>query len=250
MRKVSPTTSHACPRMVLILSLTLNTSLLARLFLHHLVTPIACPPMPTHACWHSLVGSWQAVSSYCTAWVSQASASCGQPQSFPNSPPCCRFAIWPRVREFIDQIAPGAVVADVGCGNGKYFGVRRDIAVLGSDRSAGWGCKVSRVGVLWCRRVRFQGLCTPRRGIVGLRGKQEASIACTSTAAMLQALLQAWWGLCCWLDEGLVKAPLTKLHAPDFGDSKHQMLGDCLPGRALAFKTWCHWLLVPWHGSI
>jgi hypothetical protein len=28
-------------------------------------------------------------------------------------------------------------VADVGCGNGKYFGVRRDLAVLGSDRSAG-----------------------------------------------------------------------------------------------------------------
>jgi SAM-dependent methyltransferase len=28
------------------------------------------------------------------------------------------------------------VVADVGCGNGKYFGVRQDIAVLASDRSA------------------------------------------------------------------------------------------------------------------
>jgi hypothetical protein len=28
-------------------------------------------------------------------------------------------------------------VADVGCGNGKYFGVRRDLAVLGSDRSGG-----------------------------------------------------------------------------------------------------------------
>jgi alkylated DNA repair protein alkB family protein 8 len=30
-----------------------------------------------------------------------------------------------------------AVVADVGCGNGKYYGVRRDLAVLGSDRSEG-----------------------------------------------------------------------------------------------------------------
>lgn len=48
-----------------------------------------------------------------------------------------RFAIWPRVREFIDGLPAGAVVADVGCGNGKYFGVRRDIAVLGSDRSSG-----------------------------------------------------------------------------------------------------------------
>ena len=49
----------------------------------------------------------------------------------------CRFAIWPKVREFIEGLPPGAVMADVGCGNGKYFGVRRDVAVLGSDRSAG-----------------------------------------------------------------------------------------------------------------
>ena len=28
-------------------------------------------------------------------------------------------------------------MADVGCGNGKYFGVRSDIAVIGSDRSSG-----------------------------------------------------------------------------------------------------------------
>lgn len=31
----------------------------------------------------------------------------------------------------------GAIVADVGCGNGKYFGVRQDLAVIGSDRSTG-----------------------------------------------------------------------------------------------------------------
>jgi alkylated DNA repair protein alkB homolog 8 len=49
----------------------------------------------------------------------------------------CRFAIWPEVRRFIASLPSGAVVADVGCGNGKYFGVRPDIAVLGSDRSAG-----------------------------------------------------------------------------------------------------------------
>ncbi|KAK9805819.1 hypothetical protein WJX73_003535 [Symbiochloris irregularis] len=48
-----------------------------------------------------------------------------------------RFAVWPKVREFINSLPQGAVVADVGCGNGKYFGVRSDIAVLGSDRSAG-----------------------------------------------------------------------------------------------------------------
>ncbi len=42
-----------------------------------------------------------------------------------------------QVRQFIDELAPGSLVADVGCGNGKYFLVRQDIAVLGSDRSSG-----------------------------------------------------------------------------------------------------------------
>jgi hypothetical protein len=48
-----------------------------------------------------------------------------------------RFAVWPKVRAFLEGLAPGSVVADVGCGNGKYLGVRHDLAVLGSDRSAG-----------------------------------------------------------------------------------------------------------------
>jgi alkylated DNA repair protein alkB family protein 8 len=48
-----------------------------------------------------------------------------------------RFAIWPKVKAFIDSFPPGSILADVGCGNGKYFGVRRDIFVIGSDRSPG-----------------------------------------------------------------------------------------------------------------
>ena len=47
-----------------------------------------------------------------------------------------RFAIWPKVREFIVGLPPGAYVVDVGCGNGKYFSVRRDLLVLGFDVSA------------------------------------------------------------------------------------------------------------------
>ena len=39
------------------------------------------------------------------------------------------------MREFIKSLPPSALVADVGCGNGKYFDVRPDLAVLGSDRS-------------------------------------------------------------------------------------------------------------------
>ena len=49
-----------------------------------------------------------------------------------------------QVRAFIDSLAAGAIVADVGCGNGKYFGVRQDIAVLGSDRSEGLAEVASR----------------------------------------------------------------------------------------------------------
>lgn len=40
-----------------------------------------------------------------------------------------------QVREFLESLPPCALIADVGCGNGKYFGVRPDVAVLGSDRS-------------------------------------------------------------------------------------------------------------------
>lgn len=49
----------------------------------------------------------------------------------------CRFAVWPKVKEFVCGLPAGAILADVGCGNGKYFGIRSDVAVLGSDRSAG-----------------------------------------------------------------------------------------------------------------
>lgn len=50
---------------------------------------------------------------------------------------CDRFAIWPKVREFLEWFPTGSLLADVGCGNGKYFGVRKDILVTGLDRSAG-----------------------------------------------------------------------------------------------------------------
>ena len=48
------------------------------------------------------------------------------------------------------------MVADVGCGNGKYFGVRRDIMVLGSDRSSG----LAEVAAL-----RLQGPTLPAKGV-------------------------------------------------------------------------------------
>lgn len=45
--------------------------------------------------------------------------------------------MWPAVRRFIEGLPSGAVVADVGCGNGKYLGLRSDIAELASDPCEG-----------------------------------------------------------------------------------------------------------------
>lgn len=45
--------------------------------------------------------------------------------------------MWPKVRAFLESFTSGDIIADVGCGNGKYLGVRRDVAILASDRSIG-----------------------------------------------------------------------------------------------------------------
>jgi len=33
-----------------------------------------------------------------------------------------RYKPWPKVEEFMNSLPPGSIVADVGCGNGKYLG--------------------------------------------------------------------------------------------------------------------------------
>ncbi|OTB04279.1 hypothetical protein M426DRAFT_320865 [Hypoxylon sp. CI-4A] len=47
-----------------------------------------------------------------------------------------RYKPWPFVASFLASLPPGSVGLDVGCGNGKYLDVNRDIVILGSDRSA------------------------------------------------------------------------------------------------------------------
>lgn len=47
-----------------------------------------------------------------------------------------RYKPWPIVETFLKSLEPGAVGLDVGCGNGKYLGVSRDVFIVGSDRSA------------------------------------------------------------------------------------------------------------------
>ncbi|KAM6291258.1 tRNA (carboxymethyluridine(34)-5-O)-methyltransferase ALKBH8 isoform 2-T2 [Porphyrio hochstetteri] len=46
-----------------------------------------------------------------------------------------RHSPWPRVVEFLRSLPKGSIVADVGCGNGKYLGVSNDLYVVGCDRS-------------------------------------------------------------------------------------------------------------------
>ncbi|XP_022051603.1 alkylated DNA repair protein alkB homolog 8 isoform X2 [Acanthochromis polyacanthus] len=46
-----------------------------------------------------------------------------------------RHSPWPRVCHFLASLPPGSVLADVGCGNGKYLGVNPDVIAVGCDRS-------------------------------------------------------------------------------------------------------------------
>uniref|UniRef100_A0A3P8THT8 tRNA (carboxymethyluridine(34)-5-O)-methyltransferase n=1 Tax=Amphiprion percula TaxID=161767 RepID=A0A3P8THT8_AMPPE len=46
-----------------------------------------------------------------------------------------RHSPWPRVCHFLTSLPPRSVLADVGCGNGKYLGVNPDV-IVGCDRSS------------------------------------------------------------------------------------------------------------------
>ncbi|XP_061537513.1 alkylated DNA repair protein alkB homolog 8 isoform X2 [Phycodurus eques] len=47
-----------------------------------------------------------------------------------------RHSPWPRVCHFLSSLSPGNVLADVGCGNGKYLGVNPEVISVGCDRSS------------------------------------------------------------------------------------------------------------------
>lgn len=46
-----------------------------------------------------------------------------------------RYKPWPMIVEFLNSLPDGSVVADVGCGNGKYLGVNPNLHMIGTDRS-------------------------------------------------------------------------------------------------------------------
>ena len=48
-----------------------------------------------------------------------------------------RFYMWPEVVRFLDSLPRGALIADIGCGNGKYLNYRaRDCTIVACDTSA------------------------------------------------------------------------------------------------------------------
>jgi len=48
-----------------------------------------------------------------------------------------RFCMWPEVVRFLDSQATGSLIADIGCGNGKYLDYRvRDCMMVACDTSA------------------------------------------------------------------------------------------------------------------
>eukprot|EP00897_Mesotaenium_endlicherianum_P001874 jgi/Mesen1/1714/ME000138S00572 len=46
-----------------------------------------------------------------------------------------RFAKWPKVAAFLHSLAPGSLVVDAGCGNGKYLGLNPECLFVGCDIS-------------------------------------------------------------------------------------------------------------------
>ncbi|XP_029458309.1 alkylated DNA repair protein alkB homolog 8 [Rhinatrema bivittatum] len=46
-----------------------------------------------------------------------------------------RHTPWPKIVEFLLTLPEGSLVADIGCGNGKYLGVSKDLYMIGCDRS-------------------------------------------------------------------------------------------------------------------
>lgn len=48
-----------------------------------------------------------------------------------------RHSPWPQVEHFVGSLSEGAILADIGCGNGKYLVANDGLFKFGGDRSAG-----------------------------------------------------------------------------------------------------------------
>lgn len=48
-----------------------------------------------------------------------------------------RYKPWPKIEAFLNELPDASLVFDVGCGNGKYLGVNKNLYMVGTDRSIG-----------------------------------------------------------------------------------------------------------------
>ncbi len=58
-----------------------------------------------------------------------------------------RHSPWPHVRDFLLSLPPGSILADIGCGNGKYLGINPEvISVSNIPQQSLLGSKMDLVG--------------------------------------------------------------------------------------------------------
>ncbi|XP_015793548.1 alkylated DNA repair protein alkB homolog 8-like isoform X2 [Tetranychus urticae] len=63
-----------------------------------------------------------------------------------------RYKPWPRVKQFLDSLPLGSILCDVGCGNGKYLNISKNLISIGCDTSLQLLeiCRQKQMEVLGC----------------------------------------------------------------------------------------------------
>ncbi|XP_051011823.1 alkylated DNA repair protein alkB homolog 8 [Acomys russatus] len=80
-----------------------------------------------------------------------------------------RHSPWPRIVEFLKALPSGSIVADIGCGNGKYLGINKELYMIGCDRS------LNLVNI--CRERQFQALVCDALSVPVRSGSCDACIS-------------------------------------------------------------------------
>nr|XP_036876263.1 alkylated DNA repair protein alkB homolog 8 isoform X1 [Manis javanica] len=80
-----------------------------------------------------------------------------------------RHTPWPHVVEFLKALPSGSLVADIGCGNGKYLGINEKLCMIGCDRSQ----KLVEI----CRERRFQAFVCDALAVPIRSGSCDACIS-------------------------------------------------------------------------
>ncbi|CAO2636254.1 Alkylated DNA repair protein alkB homolog 8 [Lemmus lemmus] len=98
-----------------------------------------------------------------------------------------RHSPWPRITEFLKALPSGSIVADIGCGNGKYLGINKKLYMIGCDHSQ------NLLDI--CRERQFQALVCDALSIPFRSGSFDACISIAvihhfSTAERRVAALQ------------------------------------------------------------